>query len=221
MYIEDNINQLKSNKFITLNLEIYYLIKSNKDYSNLVEDWSFVCDSIIIKYYLKFFKRRNVTLNQGHRLIYKMIESKMFNFLFLGSCIENLQLSEIKLKSKNSNINVEKDDLGHLTVANLDQTAKGIQASYDLNHFDAIFVALGAPKQDFFISRLNTRALIFGCGGTFEFLSGKVSYPPKAIECLGLTFCWRLFSDFSMSRLKKIVRTFRGGLRLIFDQDIH
>jgi exopolysaccharide biosynthesis WecB/TagA/CpsF family protein len=220
MKIEEDLNNLKNNKFITLNLEIYYLIKSNKTYSEMIGDWSFVCDSKLIQYYLRLFNRRKITLLQGHRIIYSMIPLGFSKFLFLGSSIENLHLSKTKLLEKFPFLNIECNDLGLLKKDNIGKTCSVIEDSYMLEDFHAIFVGLGAPKQDEFISKISTKCLIFGCGGSFEFLSGKVSYPPKIFEFLGLTFLWRLIGDFTLRRLIKISYTFKGAFLLLKNRDI-
>lgn len=220
MKIEEDLKALKNNKFITLNLEIYYLIKTNKDYSEIVKDWSFVCDSKIIQYYLRIFKKRKIKLHQGHRIIYTMITMGFKKFLFLGSSKENLNLSKTKLLEKFPDLYIECDDLGKLNNDNIYETCSLVEDTYILKDYNAIFVGLGSPKQDQFISNLRTDSLIFGCGGTFEFLSGKVSYPPKIFELLGLTFLWRLFEDFTLRRVMKIKYTFRGALLLLKNRDI-
>lgn len=219
-YIENEVKELKNNKFITLNLEIYYLLTTNKEYLECIKDWSFVCDSRIIQYYLYLIFNRKVVLNQGHRLIHKFIIGGMNKFLFLGSEEENLSLSSQNIYKQYTNIKIDTDPLTTFDKKNSLDIALDLNSKFDFNRYDAIFVALGAPKQDFLISGIETNSLIFGCGGTFEFLSNKVPYPPKIIEFVGLTFAWRLYNDFSISRLNKIIRTFKGAIYLIIKRDI-
>ncbi len=219
-HIEDEVKELKNNRFITLNLEIYYLLSTNKEYRELTKDWSYVCDSRIIQYYLYVVYNRTVVMNQGHRLIHKFITGGMNNFLFLGSSEENLSLSSQNINKQYIGIKIDIDPLTLFDVIDPLHFELDFISKNELNKYDAIFVALGAPKQDFFISGIGTNSLIFGCGGTFEFLSNKVPYPPKIIEFIGLTFVWRLYSDFSISRLKKIIRSFKGLIYLIIKRDI-
>lgn len=219
-YIENEVKELKNNKFITLNLEIYYLLTTNKEYRECIKEWSFVCDSRIIQYYLYLIFNRKVVLNQGHRLIHKFIIGGMNKFLFLGSEKENLLLSSQNINKQYTNIKIDIDPLTTFDEKNSFDIALDLNSKFDFNRYDAIFVALGAPKQDILISNIVTNSLIFGCGGTFEFLSNKVPYPPKIIEFVGLTFAWRLYNDFSISRVNKIIRTFKGALYLIIKRDI-
>lgn len=218
--IEDEITNLKNNKFITLNLEIYFLLIKNKSYRDSVKDWSYVCDSRLIKYYLYVFYKRDVVLNQGHRLIHTFVKKGMNNFIFFGSTLENLKLSRINIQKEYDNIEIDIDPLISFENSQSSDVAVDLSGKYVFDKYDAVFIALGAPKQDFLISNIDSKSLIFGCGGTFEFLSNKVSYPPSIIEVLGLTFLWRLFEDFTVNRMKKISRTFKGAFYLLLRRDI-
>ena len=61
-----------------------------------------------------------------------------------------------------------------------------------------LFVALGAPKQEFFIDHsirpLNVPIAI-GVGGSFEILSGAVNRAPLWMQSSGLEWAFRLFKD--------------------------
>ena len=60
---------------------------------------------------------------------------------------------------------------------------------------DLLFVAMGAPRQEFWISdnidKLNVKAAI-GVGGLFDFYSGHVSRAPEWLRELSLEWLWRL-----------------------------
>ncbi|MGA2570318.1 MAG: WecB/TagA/CpsF family glycosyltransferase [Terracidiphilus sp.] len=62
----------------------------------------------------------------------------------------------------------------------------------------AIFVGLGAPKQEFFIRdhvrRLNV-PLAIGIGGSFEILSGKLKRAPAWMQSSGLEWAYRLSQE--------------------------
>lgn len=69
--------------------------------------------------------------------------------------------------------------------------------SYLLNHesIDILFVAFGAPKQEFWIeenlSKIPVKVAI-GVGGAFDYLSGKVPRAPKFLRSIGLEWLFRL-----------------------------
>ena len=80
---------------------------------------------------------------------------------------------------------------------------------------DIIFVGFGAPKQEWFIEEnktfLNELGVkyIIGSGGTFEFVSGKIKRAPKWISKIGLESIFRLMNEISISRIKRILYSFR------------
>lgn len=78
-----------------------------------------------------------------------------------------------------------------------------------------LFVGFGAPKQEFFIEenkqffeKMGIQYII-GCGGTFEFVSGKISRAPKWIQNCGFEGLYRLFQEFGIMRIKRILYSFK------------
>lgn len=80
---------------------------------------------------------------------------------------------------------------------------------------DIIFVGFGMGKQEYWandnLSFLNEIGveLIIGCGGTFEFVSGKIKRAPLFIQKLGLEGFWRLFKEMKWFRLKRLLISFK------------
>jgi len=64
---------------------------------------------------------------------------------------------------------------------------------------DIVFVAFGAPKQDFFINecllKIPTVKLALGVGGAFDFISGNVRRAPIVYRDLGLEWLFRLLNQ--------------------------
>jgi exopolysaccharide biosynthesis WecB/TagA/CpsF family protein len=61
-----------------------------------------------------------------------------------------------------------------------------------------VFIALGAPKQEFFADRLHTAAPEIGClaiGAGIDFISGVQRRAPSLWRRLGLEWGWRLLQD--------------------------
>ncbi|MFC1625118.1 WecB/TagA/CpsF family glycosyltransferase, partial [Patescibacteria group bacterium] len=73
---------------------------------------------------------------------------------------------------------------------------------------DFLFVAFGAPKQELWIDKnlsdLNCKA-VMPVGGTFNYISGKVSLPSEFFDKFGLEWLWRLIIE-----PKRIVRIFKA-----------
>src|SRR3989339_1030636 len=63
---------------------------------------------------------------------------------------------------------------------------------------DIIFVAYGAPKQEYWIDRNLSRlpvSVAMGVGGAFNYISGKVSRAPKWVRNLGFEWLYRLCKE--------------------------
>lgn len=64
---------------------------------------------------------------------------------------------------------------------------------------DILLVALGAPKQEKWITqnlaKIPSVKVAMGVGGTFNFLSGKVRRAPEFMQFLGLEWLWRTMTE--------------------------
>jgi len=71
---------------------------------------------------------------------------------------------------------------------------------------DVLFVALGAPKQELFLSKylsqLPTVKIAMGVGGAFDFWAGRAKRAPQGFKNFHLEWLWRLFRE--PWRLKRI-----------------
>lgn len=75
---------------------------------------------------------------------------------------------------------------------------------------DILFVGFGMGKQEYWASdclevldSLGVR-LIVGCGGTFDFVSGRIKRAPRWVQNVGLESFWRLFHELKWFRVKRI-----------------
>ena len=63
---------------------------------------------------------------------------------------------------------------------------------------DILFVALGAPKQEFWIDRYRDLLQVpvaIGVGGSFDVISGQVERAPAVFQKMGLEWLWRLLKE--------------------------
>lgn len=77
-----------------------------------------------------------------------------------------------------------------------------------------IFVALGAPKQEFWMDderdwlAKQGVEMCVGCGGSLDFLSGKIRRAPRWVQRCGLEGVYRTLSEPKLFRLKRLLRSF-------------
>ena len=71
-------------------------------------------------------------------------------------------------------------------------------ASINRSNADVLLVALGAPRQERWISRslaeLDVTAAL-GVGGLFDFYSGNISRAPRWLREIGMEWTWRLYQE--------------------------
>jgi N-acetylglucosaminyldiphosphoundecaprenol N-acetyl-beta-D-mannosaminyltransferase len=63
---------------------------------------------------------------------------------------------------------------------------------------DILFVALGAPKQEFWIDKYRDRLnvpVVIGVGGSFDVISGQVERAPAFFQKMGIEWLWRLIKE--------------------------
>ena len=73
-----------------------------------------------------------------------------------------------------------------------------------------LFVGMGSPKQEEFVSRYRKELEVpvcMGVGGSFDVLSGKKKRAPRFLQQLGLEWSFRLFTEPSrILRMKALPR---------------
>jgi len=80
---------------------------------------------------------------------------------------------------------------------------------------DILFVGFGAPKQEYFIDdhfeTLNEVGVkyVIGCGGTIDFLAGKIKRAPVFIQKSGLEGVYRFLKEPNKMRFKRLLNSFR------------
>jgi len=105
----------------------------------------------------------------------------------------------------------------YISGVNIDPLAGHYDKSIELSNFhvkeghipfDILLCNFGAPYQEKFIASLNrwnnTVHLAAGIGGSFEFITKKISRAPKVFRILGLEWIWRLIKQ--PKRIRRILR---------------
>lgn len=91
-----------------------------------------------------------------------------------------------------------------------DSAAKDIVNRINASGAKWLFVAYGAPKQEFwldkYLSELKSVKIAVGVGGAFDFLAKEVNRAPMFVRRVGLEWCWRLV--LQPSRWRRIYSAF-------------
>ncbi len=75
---------------------------------------------------------------------------------------------------------------------------------------DILFVAYGAPQQEYWIGQYKKQLkvkLVMGVGGTFDVLTGRLKAPPHLVSQMGFEWLWRLVQEpFRWRRQLKLLK---------------
>ncbi|MGL4730057.1 MAG: WecB/TagA/CpsF family glycosyltransferase [Clostridium sp.] len=133
--------------------------------------------------------------------IIKVCHKEEKGIYLLGAKEEILQSCKKNLKEKYPNLKILGSHNGYFDINNCEDIINEIKACKPY----AIFVAMGAPKQEEFIIR-NMKdlpvSIFMGVGGSFDVISGKVSRAPKWMINLGLEWLHRTLKN--PARIKRL-----------------
>lgn len=176
-----------------------------------------ICDSSFIPIYLKKLYGLGYEQYCGSAIMQDIVEEKKYRMYFLGA--NEKILSDLKKTLVEINPEIEKmcfQELPYCKVSNFDypEIAKKINEDKP----DIIWISLGAPKQEFFMSLLKphlNHGIMIAVGAAFSFLAGKEKKrAPKWMVDHHLEFIYRLQQEpvKQSKRCFNIMRTLPGLL---------
>lgn len=143
--------------------------------------------------------------------VIKLAEQKNYSILILGGTQEAGERTISLCSYKYPKLKIH-----YLNGGNFDKQGVSDQADLitQINGLkpDIIFVCLGAPKQEYFMSKnlefLNAK-LMLGVGGSIDFLADQIKRAPQSWRKLGLEWLWRLIQEpWRWKRIAKAVIVF-------------
>lgn len=177
-----------------------------------------ICDSSYVPLYLKWIYGIRREQYCGSQIFMDIVKMKKYRMFFMGTSNDIL----MGLKNTISKIDSWIEDmtfyeLPFCTVDGFDY--KAIADMVNKDGADIIWVALGAPKQEIFMSKLKPylkRGVMIAVGAVFKFYSGGVDVKraPEWMVKAHLEFVYRIFSEpkKQLGRCAWIVRTLPGLL---------
>ena len=161
-------------------------------------DWSFP-DGVPLVWYAKHF----LSLKEVERVAGPSLMNKCFEELpnakhfFLGATDYTLKKLVAIAKKNNPNINIcgyVSPPFRQLRVSEQREIVTCINKISP----DIIWVALGAPKQETWMWRMQSeikRGVMIGVGAAFDYYAGNIKRPPVWIRRSGLEWLCRLYQD--------------------------
>ena len=197
-----------NNKFsiLTPNSELVLMAQNNRELFNALNAADFaIPDTVGLKYATLFLYGRMLDVIPGRKFFWDLINlanQKKLKVFLLGGLDNEAELTASILTKKYKNIKV--DYLGGREVP----VELTVEVADKINKFapDLLFVAFGNPKQEIWIHKNLAKLKVKGMmavGGTFRYVSGLSSLPPRWMEMAGLEWLWRGLTE--PYRIKRII----------------
>ncbi|MCB2294131.1 WecB/TagA/CpsF family glycosyltransferase [Clostridium algoriphilum] len=138
--------------------------------------------------------------------IVKKSEKENKGIYLLGSTKETVDMCNINLQTKYRKLNVLGSHDGYFELDNCEEILKDIEKVKP----EVLFVAMGCPRQEIFISKYMDRLpckIFMGVGGSFDIIAGNVKRAPKWMINLGMEWLFRVAKEpFRIKRLSSIFK---------------
>lgn len=176
-----------------------------------------ICDSSFVPLYLKWIYGHRREQYAGSQIFRDIVSEGKYRMAFLGGeqrVLDGLRRSLAEMNPAVSDMLFY--ELPFLPVEAFDYD--GIARMIEDDGSEIIWIALGAPKQEIFMSRLKPKlshGVMIAVGAAFKFFSGEdVNRAPQWMVKHHLEFVHRLFSEpkKQASRCYWIIRTLPGLL---------
>ena len=128
--------------------------------------------------------------------IFKISEERGYSHYFYGSTQETLDTLRVKLNDKYPNMKIAgmySPPFRKLTEEEDEEIVENINKTKP----DFIWIGLGAPKQEIWMSKHKNciSGLMLGVGAGFDYHAGKISRAPKWMQNMSLEWLYRLMQE--------------------------
>lgn len=202
-YILERLDNQSSNQIIvTFNLDFFRIAEINYRFNELcinadiiVPDGIGIIYLLLLKYRERFHR---ITGNDILKLVFEISKERQINLAFLGSTVSVIQ----KVKKKTAelfpvvNVVYARSLPDNFSIE--DNSNSEIIAELSEKKIDFLFVALGCPKQEFWIDKykneINAKFMV-GAGATLDYYSGGKNRAPKFLQIIGFEWMWRMLTE--------------------------
>ncbi len=171
----------------------------NKDYLRVVNGGMFsICDSSYVPIYIRWIYGKRYEQYCGSQIFMDIVKSQKYRMIFMGTSEATLRGLRNYLITENPDVaNMQFVSLPYRKVEDFDYMA--IAQMIEEDKADIVWVALGAPKQEIFMSLLKPHLMhgvMIAVGAAFKFFSGTdEKRAPKWMLNMHLEFVYRIFQD--------------------------
>lgn len=197
--------KLHNGQVVTINPEMILNANKTPDFASIIKNAELVIpDGIGVEIGLKILGhkvKRIAGIEFGKALIEQFYQEKK-SIAFVGAKPEVIELAVKNIKEEYPDVNIVYTQDGYFKDEE--------QILQEITHVqpDLVLVALGSPKQEFFINKLKQtlpNSLMIGLGGSFDVWAGVVQRAPKIYQKMGLEWLYRTIKE--PQRFKRIFPT--------------
>ena len=192
-------------QIVTINPEMIEYGKKNSEFKDLINNAELVVpDGVGVKIGLKILGttvERIPGIDLG-KAILKRAQYLKKTVALVGAQQDVIENAVVNLKIEMPELNIVYYRDGYFTDEN------EVFQNLLLKKPDVVLVALGSPKQEFFINNIKKQlsdAIFIGLGGSFDVWAGKVKRAPKIFRSLGLEWLYRIITE--PERIKRVFPT--------------
>lgn len=205
--VEEKLENNEGLHIVTINPEIIEHGKKNYKFSDIIKKSKLVVpDGVGIKIALKLkgIKQEQIP---GIELAKEILKSCQFmhkTVALVGAKEEVIKRTVELLESEIDGLNIVYARNGYFTET---KETEIIESLTNANP-NFVLVALGAPKQDFFINKCREglpNSVFIGVGGSFDVWAGVVERAPELYRTIGCEWLYRTIKQ--PQRLKRIYKT--------------
>jgi N-acetylglucosaminyldiphosphoundecaprenol N-acetyl-beta-D-mannosaminyltransferase len=187
---------------VTVNAQFYVLAKKSRRFRECLRNADYVCaDGMPIVWACTTLYGGRVSRIAGVNLIERLCHRGAAHGLrvfLLGGKPGASSLTAQKLKELYPGVQIAGVDSPPYGFERNEESLREVLDRIAISKPHVVFVGLGAPKQEFFISEymrsLNV-PLAIGVGGSFEILSGQLKRAPIWMQSSGLEWAYRLAQE--------------------------
>lgn len=194
--IEKDIENNKKSFIVAINPEKILKARKDEKLKELLNNATYeIPDGIGVIYASKLRKgniKTRITGIDSMEMLCKLSEEKKYKIFMYGAKEETIKKAKENLEIKFPNIQI----VG--TINGYEKDNDKIISSINKSKADIVFVALGSPKQEYWITENMDKvsAKIFqGVGGSFDVFSGNIKRAPKWMQKIGLEWLYRLIKE--------------------------
>ena len=199
-YLCDNLNDLQGKYVCVTNVHTIVMSHEDEIYRNIQNGAVMVLPDgkplSIIQKKRGFIEAEKVSGPDLMPEIFRISEETGYTHYFYGSTEETLDKLKLKLKKQFPNLKI----VGTYAPpfrALTEKENKSIVSEINAADADFLWVGLGAPKQEIWMSEHEdeVHSIMIGVGAGFDFHAGTVKRAPKWMQNCCLEWLYRLFQD--------------------------